>query len=123
MDAKYVPMTMKQLEDVKQSIMDRKRDNSDAWQFSETGVGKRMLEKGQQELMDRRKRYASLDTSGKPEDVVRELIRLQTKEQMVAAQVSVLMGTEEIAKALDIELKKVNDAIRMREQEASTRRT
>ena len=115
-------MNRAELEVKREAIMQAKRENAKMWELAESEVGKHLVERLQNDLQALRQKYSKIVTKGDAEEVVRRLIVIQAGESILTTELDRLTKYEERAKALDENLKEVNNTLQtMEKREESAR--
>ena len=105
-----------------ETLLRRKREQSDVLVFLETTVGKRLLAEKQQAIHKVRDEYAKMDVDAPPEILRGRLIANITRENLLRSDLRVLESAKTLMEGLDMDLQICNDMLRAKGRTVATDR-
>jgi len=119
----YAAMDLDALNEAKRDLLGRRRAATERSEEMNSEVGRRILQRKQDELDKHRKKYLAIPVLETPAEEVRLLLlKAQDYEKYILADMAAMTEPEKFIKMLDNELRLCNDAIRIRDVSARTER-
>ena len=121
--SEYGGWNLKDLKECRAKLMDSKKGFAKCWGIADSQPGKDLIERKRAELESVLLSYSAIKPLGKdPSEVVMMLLVNQTQEKAIRADLEIYTNAEKNTEMLDEQIKKVDDALRMRKEADAKRR-